>query len=104
MEAITKAKCFLGISDGSGEVWFYVSYTEQEPVTTTTPLTENLPLGWGSQLVRPVDPANWTLTATLFNGSVLQFNSTDNSHEYLQVLDEGSSIQISAPATDNLLP
>jgi hypothetical protein len=42
--------------------------------------------------------------ATLFTGATMQFNTTNNSNEYLSVLDEGSSIQISAPGTNSLAP
>jgi hypothetical protein len=103
-EASTTANCFAGISNGSGDITFYITFTEEQPVTTTTPVTKNLTLGWGDQLVEPVDPNNWTLNATLFTGATVQYNSTDNSHEYLSVLDEGSSIQISSPATNALAP
>jgi hypothetical protein len=100
--ATTKANCFLGVSDGSGDITFYVSFTEEQSVTTTTPVTKNLALGWGDQLVEPVDPHNWSLSATLFSGATVQFDTTSNSNEYLSVVDEGSSIQISAPGTSSL--
>ncbi len=94
-------KAILG-SNGSGDITFYIAFTEEQRVTTSTSVTKNLTLGWGDQLVEPVDQNNWTLSATLFTGATIQYNSTDNSNEYLSVLDKGSSIQISAPATDAL--
>ena len=102
--ANTKASCFAGISNGSGDITFYITFSEQQPVSTATPVTRKLTLGWGDQLVEPVDPHNWTLSATLFTGATVQFNTTSNSNEYLSVLDEGSSIQISAPGTNSLAP
>ena len=100
--ARTKANCFLGVSDGSGDISFFVTFTEEQPVTKITPVTKTLTLGWGDQLVEPVTLHNWEVSATLFNGTVLQFSGTDNSHEYLSVLDQGTTVQISAPSTDNL--
>jgi hypothetical protein len=103
-EIITDGNCFLGISTGSGDVTIYLSYTEEQPVTTSSPVTKSLAIGWGDQLVEPVAQGDWTLTAQLFNGSTVQFNGTNVSNEYISVQDDGSTIQIDTPATSSLMP
>jgi len=92
--------CF---SNGSGDITFYLTYTEQQPSPpSTVPVTTQLQMNWGDQLVQNVTRGQWHLTANLFNGTHLEFSASDNSNPYLTIFDQGTSIRVSTPATDAL--
>jgi len=102
--ANTKAACFLGISDGSGDITFFVTFTEQMPTQTTSQTSTPLKVGWGDQLVEPVSRGQWRIAAELFNGQQLQFDSSNNANAYVSVIDQGTTVQISTPSTASLAP
>lgn len=94
----TTAHCFLGISNGSGDVTLYATYTEQEQ----TPPTQGslaLQIGWGDTISVPVTPG-WTLKAKLFTGNEMDFNDTDTTDSYLHVVNHTDNITISAQFTN----
>jgi hypothetical protein len=107
----TWANCFLGISDGSGNVYVSLEYTEwyqppkPKPTTTESEITTNLSaLTWGGSVIQGVTEGRWRLDAVLFDGTVRSYNSTDVTNPYLKVeYKQGSgTVNISAVTTDSL--
>jgi hypothetical protein len=99
VKANTYARCFLGISNGSGSITFYLTYTQEQPWQSGKEETIPLTIRWGDKLVVPVPPGHWQLNAQLFDGRTLQFRSSDTSNQFLTVLDKNDSIQIATPDT-----
>lgn len=100
--------CLPGVfSSGSGDVSFFVNYTEQITVVTSTPTTTPVQLGWGWNQVIPVSPHNWRLDALMFDGRHISYttNGEDPSNPpFLKVVDQGNNVQISSPGTDGMDP
>lgn len=106
VEGKTQAACFLGISSNSGDIEYFVAYSQQRSVTTTNQETRDLLAGantgmqWGDRLVVPVTKGGWHLHAVLWDGTVLETSGTEKSNKYFSVEDQGPNISISlvAPA------
>lgn len=100
--ATTEAECFLGISNGSGDITFQVTFTEEMTVSTSQTGTQMISINWGDKLIYSIQPG-WTLTAKLFNGETLDFANADNTNPYLTVtLPAATSIAIAAPSPDQV--
>lgn len=112
----TFPNCFLGVSNGSGDVYVSVKYTETyqpptpPPVTTDTPVTVDLlstlgALGWGGSYEVGVTPGKWSLDAVLFDGTTRTYSATDTANPYLGVIyQQGSqTVKISGAPTQELV-
>ena len=96
----TQANCILGVSSNSGDIQYYVSYTEQRDTTTssTNPadlLAANPGFSWGDSISQPVTPHAWTLKAVLWDGRTLETSSSSNSNPYIQVADKTDEVEVS---------
>jgi hypothetical protein len=106
--ARTKPACVdfvLRVSTGSGAVSFYVLYSQYRDVDSTSNSTTELPLNWGDQINIPVTPNGWKVEAVMFDGRSMEFTDTGtdlSEPPYLQVVNQGKTIQISAPASNGL--
>jgi hypothetical protein len=69
VKANTYARCFLGISNGSGSITFYLTYTQEQPWQSGKEETIPLTIRWGDKLVVPVPPGHWQLNAQLSTGA-----------------------------------
>jgi len=99
----TQSNCIGPFSDGSGDMAFNVSYTEEQPTSTTTQTQTPIPIHWGDVLSQPVTRNQWRFDATLFNGSLLQVTDTDHSNPYLTVDNNGANVSEASPAPDALV-
>jgi hypothetical protein len=100
----TTAHCFLGISNGSGDITYFVTYTETRPTSTASAETRDLlPLRWGDQRVVPVARGHWTVHVELWNGTVLDFARTDSSNPYVSVTDDGDTVTVKAASPETLI-
>jgi hypothetical protein len=107
----TQAACVLGISNGSGNVYVSLGYTQfyqppkPPPTTTETETTEDVTgLTWGGTVIRGVTQNRWKLDAVLFDGTGKSYNGTDVSNPYVRVAYEQGShtVNISSASTDDL--
>lgn len=100
----TQSNCFAGISDHSGDITYYVEYSEQRASTSTSQETRDLlaapnpAFGWGDRIIAPVTKGGWTLHAELWDGTALDFTGTSSQNPFLIVEDEGTSVGISLKA------
>jgi hypothetical protein len=76
----------------------YLSYTEEQPKPPTQTST-TVQIGWDDTINEPVT-FGWTLKVRLFNGKEIDYNDTDTSKSFLQVVNHGQNITISAQFSD----
>jgi hypothetical protein len=108
--ANTTPNCIGPFSNGSGDITFYLTYTESyqpptpPPTVTDTPVDTSLSLGWGDQLIKSVTAGKWSLTAVLFNGTTLSFAASNHSNPYVNVtyLPGSNAVQINGANTSQL--
>ncbi|HEV2376586.1 MAG TPA: hypothetical protein VGS19_30975 [Streptosporangiaceae bacterium] len=101
INAMTEPNCTCFIvcgSHGSGDVTFYLTYTEEQAGPSTVQATP-ISLGWGDTVSESVS-SGWTLKATLFDGHLIDFNNSDSSNPYIHVTNYGANITISTQYTD----
>jgi hypothetical protein len=110
----TDPNCFLGISDHSGDIEYFVTYSETRTLTEQEARTMDLmsapysPLGWGDSVTVPVTRHTWTVRARLWNGRTLETASeiaasAGSGNGYLSVKDDGESITVSVVPTNWLV-
>jgi len=102
LTASTYPNCFLGISNGSGDIYFYVTYVEQKQQTTTGPQATPINIRWGDQLSLPVTPNQWMVHAVMFDGTIFDATDTNHTNQYLSVTNNGPFVQIKASSTKDL--
>ena len=103
----TQANCFLGVSSNSGDIQYYVSYTEARDTTTTSNQTVDLEathpgFSWGDTLSQPVTPHAWTVKAVLWDGRTLETSGSNNSNPYIQVADKTDHVEVSLTTPGSL--
>lgn len=92
--------CIPGVlSNGSGSLGFYVTYSQQQPTASQgNPIP--LQLNWGDVITVPVT-SPWVIDAHTFDGKHLVFKSTDTtSSPYVRVIDQVDNVKISVANLD----
>jgi hypothetical protein len=107
VRAETGANCFLGISNGSGDISYYVTYTQLRPTASRSSETRSLisaedPLRWGDERTLPVTPGQWSVRARLWDGTVFTSSVGDDRNPYLKVVDNRETVTIQAPSREDL--
>jgi hypothetical protein len=93
----------MRISSGSGDITYFVTYTQTRQASGTSSQSKDLLLlQWGDQRSFPAQ-GPWIVHAELWDGTKLDFSKMAVTNPYVSVTDNGPTITIKATSPESIL-